>query len=75
MQKKFGELAACTQVVASLDVIVQVLVMITQLTLTGLIATRVGVIALLVIVPFVMVFGLTVYAAFGTFSVLARKSR
>ena len=71
VQKKFEELAARTQVFASLDVIVQVLVMITQLTLTGLIATRVGVIALLVIVPFVMVFGLTVYAAFGTFSVLA----
>jgi AAA family ATP:ADP antiporter len=71
VQKRFEELAARTQVFASLDVIVQVLVMITQLTLTGLIATRVGVIALLVIVPFVMVFGLTVYAAFGTFSVLA----
>ena len=40
-------------------------------TLTGLIATRLGVIALLVTIPIVMVFGLTVYAAFGTFSVLA----
>lgn len=71
VQKKFEELAARTQVFASLDAIVQLLVMITQLTLTGLIATRIGVIALLVTVPFVMVFGLTVYATFGTFSVLA----
>lgn len=71
VEEKFQELAARTQVFASLDVTVQVLVMITQLTLTGFIATRLGVIALLVIVPIVMVFGLTVYATFGTFSVLA----
>jgi len=71
VEKQFEELAARTQVFASLDVIVQLLVMITQLTLTGLIATRIGVIALLVTIPFVMVFGLTVYATFGTFSVLA----
>jgi AAA family ATP:ADP antiporter len=58
-------------VFASLDTIVQSLVMITQLTLTGFIATRIGVIALLVTVPFVMTFGLTVYAAFDTFSVMA----
>jgi ATP:ADP antiporter, AAA family len=68
---KFEELAARTQVFASMDTIVQSLVMITQLTLTGLIATRLGVIALLVIVPFVMVFGLTAYAAFDSFSVMA----
>ena len=56
---------------ASLDTIVQLLVIITQLSLTGFIATRLGVIVLLVTIPFVMVFGLTVYAAFGTFSVMA----
>jgi ATP:ADP antiporter, AAA family len=71
VERKFEELAARTQVFASLDVTVQTLVIITQLTLTGFIATRVGVIALLATVPFVMVFGLTVYAAFGTFSVMA----
>ena len=49
----------------------QFLVFITQLALTGFIATRLGVIALLVTIPVVMVFGLTVYAAFGTFSVMA----
>jgi AAA family ATP:ADP antiporter len=71
VEKQFEQLAARTQVFASLDVTVQTLVIITQLSLTGFIATRVGVIALLVTVPFIMVFGLTVYAAFGTFSVLA----
>jgi AAA family ATP:ADP antiporter len=71
VEQKFEELAARTQVFASLDVIVQLLVMFTQATLTGFIATRFGVIALLVAIPLVMVFGLTVYAAFGTFSVMA----
>jgi ATP:ADP antiporter, AAA family len=71
VEEKFEELAARTQVFASLDTIVQTLVIITQLSLTGYIATRLGVIALLVSIPVVMVFGLTVFAAFGTFSVLA----
>jgi ATP:ADP antiporter, AAA family len=71
VEAKFEELAARTQVFASLDVTVQALVIFTQLTLTGFIATRIGVIALLVTIPFIMVFGLTVYAAFGTFSVMA----
>jgi AAA family ATP:ADP antiporter len=71
VEKQFEELAARTQVFASLDVTVQGLVILTQLSLTGFIATRIGVIALLATIPFVMVFGLTVYAAFGTFSVMA----
>ena len=71
VEQKFEELAARTQVFASLDFIVQLLVFLTQLFLTGMIATRLGVIVLLVSIPLVMVFGLTVYAAFGTFSVMA----
>jgi AAA family ATP:ADP antiporter len=71
VEEKFEELAARTQVFASLDVTVQSLVIVTQLTLTGFIATRIGVIALLATIPFVMVFGLTVYGVFGTFSVMA----
>jgi AAA family ATP:ADP antiporter len=71
VEEKFEELAERTQVFASLDTIVQTLVILTQLTLTGFIATRLGVIALLVTIPVVMVFGLTVFAAFGTFSVMA----
>ena len=71
VEDKFEELAERTQVFASLDTIVQTLVILTQVTLTGFIATRLGVIVLLVTIPIVMVFGLTVFAAFGTFSVLA----
>jgi ATP:ADP antiporter, AAA family len=71
VEEKFEELTARTQVFASLDTMVQLLVIITQLSLTGFIATRLGVIVLLVTIPIVMVFGLTVYAAFGTFSVMA----
>ena len=71
VEEKFEELASRTQVFASLDTIVQTLVILTQVSLTGYIATRLGVIALLVTIPVVMVFGLTVYAAFGTFSVMA----
>jgi AAA family ATP:ADP antiporter len=71
VEEKFEELVDRTQVFASLDTIVQTLVILTQFTLTGFIATRLGVIVLLVTIPIVMVFGLTVFAAFGTFSVLA----
>jgi ATP:ADP antiporter, AAA family len=71
VEEKFEELTARTQVFASLDTMVQLLVIITQLSLTGFIATRLGVIVLLVTIPIAMVFGLTVYAAFGTFSVMA----
>jgi AAA family ATP:ADP antiporter len=71
VEQKFEELAARTQVFASLDLIVQGLVILTQIFLTGFIATRLGVIALLVTIPIIMVCGLTVYAAFGTFSVMA----
>jgi AAA family ATP:ADP antiporter len=71
VEQKFEQLAERTQVFASLDFIVQLLVFLTQLFLTGMIATRLGVIVLLVSIPLVMVFGLTVYAAFGTFSVMA----
>jgi AAA family ATP:ADP antiporter len=71
VEEKFEELAARTQVFASLDATVQTLVILTQLSITGFIATRIGVIALLVTIPVVMVFGLTVYGAFGTFSVMA----
>ena len=42
-----------------------------QLFLTGFIATRLGLTVLLVTVPIIMVFGLTVFAISGTFIVLA----
>jgi AAA family ATP:ADP antiporter len=58
-------------VFANLDAIVQGLVIVTQLFLTGFIATRFGVTVLLVLVPIVMVFGLAVYAVSGTFLLMA----
>ncbi len=71
VEDQFEEIAKRTQVFANLDAIVQGLVIITQLFLTGFIATRFGVVVLLVLVPIVMVFGLTVYAVSGTFLVMA----
>ncbi len=71
VEEQFEEIAKRTQVFANLDTIVQGLVIVTQLFLTGFIATRLGVIVLLVTVPVVMIFGLTVFAISGTFIVLA----
>jgi AAA family ATP:ADP antiporter len=71
VEEQFEELTKRTQVFANLDAIVQALVVITQLFLTGYIATRFGLTLLLLLVPVVMVFGLGVYAISGTFIVLA----
>jgi len=71
VEKQFAEITKRTQVFASLDAIVQGMVVISQLTLTGFIATRLGLTVLLVTIPIVMVFGLTVFAISGTFVVLA----
>ncbi len=71
VEEQFEEITKRTQVFASLDAIVQALVVMSQLFLTGFIATRLGVIVLLVTIPIIMVFGLTVFAIFGTFIVLA----
>jgi AAA family ATP:ADP antiporter len=71
VEKQFDEIAKRTQVFANLDTIVQGLVIVTQLFLTGFIATRLGLTVLLVMIPIVMIFGLTVFAISGTFIVLA----
>ncbi|HLA72822.1 MAG TPA: MFS transporter [Steroidobacteraceae bacterium] len=71
VEDQFEEIAKRTQVFANLDTIVQGLVIFTQLFLTGFIATRFGLTLLLVMVPVVMIFGLTVFALSGTFIVLA----
>jgi ATP:ADP antiporter, AAA family len=71
VEEQFQEITKRTQVFASLDAIVQGMVVISQLTLTGYIATRLGLTVLLVTIPIVMVFGLTVFALSGTFIVLA----
>jgi AAA family ATP:ADP antiporter len=71
VEEQFAELTKRTQVFANMDAIVQSLVIVSQLTLTGYIATRLGLTVLLVTVPIVMVFGLSVFAISGTFVVLA----
>jgi ATP:ADP antiporter, AAA family len=71
VEEQFEEITKRTQVFANLDAIVQALVIVSQLTLTGYIATRLGLTVLLVTVPIIMVFGLSVFAISGTFMVLA----
>jgi ATP:ADP antiporter, AAA family len=71
VEEQFEEITKRTQVFASLDAIVQALVVVSQLFLTGFIATRLGLTVLLVTIPVIMVFGLTVFAISGTFIVLA----
>ncbi len=69
--KRFNEITRRTEVFANLDAIIQGLTALTQLFLTGRIATRFGLTLLLVAVPFIMVLGLTWFAFSGTFMVLA----
>jgi AAA family ATP:ADP antiporter len=71
VEEQFAEITKRTQVFANMDAIVQSLVIVSQLTLTGYIATRLGLTVLLVTVPIIMVFGLSVFAISGTFVVLA----
>jgi len=59
-----------TRIFAKLDGTVQALTILCQLFLTGRIAQRLGVKALLTIVPIVMVFGFATLAATGTLAVL-----
>ena len=71
VQETFADTTERTRVFARLDWIVQSLTILSQLFLTGRIAGKFGVIALLTIVPFAMVFGFLALAASGTFAVLA----
>ena len=67
----FPDPTARTRVFARLDWIVQALTMLSQIFLTGRIARRFGVKALLTWVPLAMVVGFLSIAAAGTFAVLA----
>ena len=60
-----------TQMFALLDVVVQSLTIFSQLFLTGRIATRLGVGALLTAVPLVLVFGFLMLLAFNVFGMIA----
>lgn len=67
----FPDTTERTRIFARLDWIVQGLTVLSQLFLTGRIASRFGVTALLTVVPLVMIFGFLALAAHGTFAVLA----
>ena len=67
----FPDTTERTRIFARLDWIVQGLTVLSQLFLTGRIATRFGVTTLLTVVPLVMIFGFLALAAHGTFAVLA----
>jgi AAA family ATP:ADP antiporter len=67
----FADTTERTRVFARLDWIVQTLTVLSQIFLTGRIASKFGVTALLTLVPLAMVFGFLAIAASGTFAVLA----
>jgi AAA family ATP:ADP antiporter len=67
----FADTTERTRIFARLDWIVQSLTVLSQIFLTGRIASRFGVTTLLTLVPAVMVFGFLGLAASGTFAALA----
>jgi AAA family ATP:ADP antiporter len=67
----FADTTERTRIFARLDWIVQGLTVLSQIFLTGRIASRFGVTALLTMVPLVMIFGFLALASSGTFAVLA----
>jgi ATP:ADP antiporter, AAA family len=71
VEAAFPDPAARTRVFARLDWIVQSLTVVSQLTLTGWIASRLGLVVLLSMVPMAMVFGFVALGLWNTFAVLA----
>jgi len=71
VSETFSSSAERTRVFSRIDYIVQSLTILSQLFLTGRIASRWGVGALLTTVPLAMIAGLLLLAAFDTFAVLA----
>ena len=67
----FQDTTRRTEVFAQLDFVVQTLTIFSQLFLTGMIASRLGVRALLTALPIAMVLGFIALAMFTTFPVLA----
>jgi AAA family ATP:ADP antiporter len=71
VSETFTDSAQRTQVFARLDYIVQTLTVVLQLFVTGRIASRLGVVVLLTVVPLAMVMGFFALALWNTFWVLA----
>lgn len=71
VQEAFSDTVERTRIFARLDWVVQSLTILSQIFLTGRIAKRFGVTALVTVVPVAMIFGFLALAASGTFAVLA----
>jgi AAA family ATP:ADP antiporter len=71
VEATFPSVSRRTQVFSILDAVVQALAIVAQLLVTGRVAARLGLRALLAVVPVAMVVGLLGVAATGTFAVLA----
>lgn len=71
VEATFASVSRRTQVFSMLDAVVQALAIVAQLFVTGRVAARFGLRALLSVVPVAMVAGLLGVAATGTFAVLA----
>ncbi len=71
VSETFSDTEQRTQVFARLDYIVQGLTVLLQLFITGRVASRLGVVVLLTVVPLIMVGGFLGLAAVNTFAVLA----
>jgi ATP:ADP antiporter, AAA family len=69
--ENFPDVEQRTRVFARLDWVVQSLTIVSQVFITGRIASRLGLSVLLTIVPVAMVFGFLALASLGTFAVLA----
>ena len=67
----YPDVAERTRIFARIDWIVQGLTIIAQVFITGRIASRLGLVVLLTIVPVAMIFGFLALASSGTFAVLA----
>lgn len=67
----FTDNAQRTQVFARIDYVVQTLTILSQFFLTGRIASRLGVTALLVVVPMIVMVGFLALSLSGSFAVLA----
>jgi AAA family ATP:ADP antiporter len=70
VEEFFPDRTQRTEVFATIDIVVQSLTIVTQLLVTGRIATKLGLRYLLIILPIVMLGGFLVLAAFNTFAVL-----
>ena len=70
VEAAFPDRTERTEVFATIDFVVQSLTILTQLFLTGRIASKLGLRYLLIILPIVMIGGFLVLAAFNTFVVL-----